>query len=127
MCVCVCGECVCVCVCVWCVCMCDVWYVPEMTSLLSQAERSQLEDDEDTGYQVLEESQADHAMETSAYYNSSNRISEVSKLRASSVCVWGGGDICSPALPHHMHTHVHSCTQCASHSQHNVVLLYFLC
>ena len=77
-----------------CVCMCDVWYVPEMASLLSQAERSQLKDDEDTGYQVLEESQADHAMETSAYYNSSNRISEVSKLRASSMCVWGGGDIC---------------------------------
>ena len=96
--------------CVVCVCMCDVWYVPEITSLLSQAERSQLKDDEDAGYQVLEESQADHATETSAYYNSSNRISEVSKLRASSVCVWGGGDICSPALPHHMHIHAHSCT-----------------
>ena len=94
------------------VCMCDVWYVPEIISLLSQAERSQLKDDEDTGYQVLEESQADHAMETSAYYNSSNRISEVSKLRASSVCVGGGGTF----APLHFHT---TCTFMSTHV-HNV-------
>ena len=106
VCVCVCVS-VCVSVCVCGVSMCDVWYVPEMTSLLSQAERSQLKDDEDTGYQVLEESQADHATETSAYYNNSNRISEVSKLRASSVCVGGGGG--RHLLPCSSTPHAHSC------------------
>ena len=63
----------------------------EMASLLPQSERTQLADDGDTEYQLLQECQADHLTDTSAYYNNSGHIPEVRKLKVSNVWWWLGG------------------------------------
>ena len=83
--VCVCvrvGTCVRVRVCVWCV------LLNEMASLLYQSERSQLPDDEDTEYQLLQE-----CLTETAYCNSSGHL--LSKLKASSVCVCVRARVCA--------------------------------
>ena len=93
-----CGECVCVhvCVCVCVVCMCVhvcacacgiVCCVHEMPSLLSQAERSHIKNDEGTEYEMLQESQADQPEKTSAYYNNPKCMPGVEEVRAPKVCV----------------------------------------
>ena len=65
--------------------------VHEMAALLPQSERTQLADDKDTEYQLLQECQADHLTDTSAYYNNSGHIPEVRKLKVSNVWWWLGG------------------------------------
>ena len=71
-------------VCVWCV------LLNEMASLFSQSERSQLPDDEDTEYQLLQECSTE-----TAYCNSSGHLLQVSKLKVSSVCVCVRARVCA--------------------------------
>ena len=53
----------------------------EIAYLLSQGERSRLTLDESTGYELLQESHADHATETSAYYNNPSCVTGLEEVR----------------------------------------------
>ena len=81
----------------------------EMASLLPQSERTQLADDKDTEYQLLQECQGDHLTDTSAYYNNSGHTPEVRKLKVSNVWWWlgRGGRFTVGAIEHHtIHFHL---------------------
>ena len=104
---------ICVCVharvhvCVWvCVCVCVCIAV---ASLLSKAERSQLNEDDDSVYQELVESHDDIQPEKTASYNNinPNSKSEVGKVGPS----WcGEGGKCFHTVLHHTFMSIHACS-----------------
>ena len=98
--------CVCVCMCVrTCVCVCACVCIA-VASLLSKAERSQLNEDDDSVYQELVESHDDIQPEKTASYNNinPNSKSEVGKVGPS----WcGEGGKCFHTVLHHTFMFIH--------------------